>query len=132
MLKRLIASLALVLLALPAHAAFTGPGSAPAEGQQAGFSGPGAPATLQRAQQIASAADNTPAVLTGHLVEQVAGSDDTFYFEDASGRVLVEIDQKVFGNQTVTPKDKVRLHGKVDKDVMEKTKLDVKMLEVLP
>ena len=131
MLKKLIASLALVLLALPAHAAFTGSGSAP-EGQQAGFSGPGAPATLQRAQQINSAADNTPAVLTGHLVEQVAGSDDTFYFEDASGRVLVEIDQKVFGNQTVTPKDKVRLHGKVDKDVMEKTKLDVKMLEVLP
>jgi uncharacterized protein (TIGR00156 family) len=131
MLKRLIASLALVLLALPAHAALVGTGSAPAT-QQGGFSGPGVPATLQRAQQIANAADNTPAVLTGHVVEQVAGSDDTFYFEDASGRVLVEIDQKVFGTQTVTPKDKVRLHGKVDKDVMEKTKLDVKMLEVLP
>jgi uncharacterized protein (TIGR00156 family) len=131
MKKQIVVLIAALLLASPAHAAFTGPGSASVT-QQGGFAGPGAPVALQQAKQVGSAADNTPAVLTGHLVEQIAGTDDTFYFEDASGRVLVEIDQKVFGTKTITPKDTVRLHGKVDKDVMEQTKLDVKMLEVLP
>ena len=34
-------------------------------------------------------------------------------------------------NRTVTPQTKVRLFGKVDKEMMEPTKVDVKYLEIV-
>ena len=48
-----------------------------------------------------------------------------------SGRIVVEIDYEVFAGRTVTPQTKVRLFGKVDKEMMEPTKVDVKYLEIV-
>lgn len=43
----------------------------------------------------------------------------------------MDIDHEVFAGRNVTPQTRVRLSGKVDKDMMEPTKIDVKVLEVL-
>ena len=47
------------------------------------------------------------------------------------GRNDREIDFELFAGRTVTPQNKVRLSGKVDKDFMESPKVDVKVLEIL-
>ncbi len=75
--------------------------------------------------------DDSPVVLTGNIVSQVAGSKDKFTFKDSTGEVRVEIDRKVFAGRTVTPKDTVRIMGKVDKDFGKDVKIDAKALEIL-
>lgn len=114
---RLFLSLALLLvLALPAHAAFEGPGSQ---------------AAVTKAVQVQDAADNASCALEGNIVEKVTGSDDKYMFKDASGTVLVDIDHKIFAGHKVTPTTKIRIEGKVDKDMGKTTKVDVKVMEIL-
>ena len=120
---RLLLSCVMVLaLAFPAMAAqggFQGPGQAPG-----GFQGP-------TSGVQADTWDDAPVMLTGHIVERVAGSDDKYNFRDATGTIVVEIDHEVFAGRTVTPADRVRLSGKLDKEMMDPTKVDVKVLEIL-
>ena len=72
-----------------------------------------------------------PRAASSHIVERVAGSDDKYNFRDATGTIVVEIDHEVFAGRTVTPADRVRLSGKLDKEMMDPTKVDVKVLEIL-
>ena len=52
-----------------------------------------------------------------------------YNFRDATGTIVVEIDHEVFAGRTVTPADRVRLSGKLDKEMMDPTKVDVKVLK---
>lgn len=127
---RLLLSCLLVLsLAVPVMAAqggFQGPGQS-----AGGFQGPTAGVQADTVARALQARDDAPVLLTGHIVERVAGSDDEYNFRDATGVITVEIEQEVFAGRTVTPADRVRLSGKLDKEMMEPTKVDVKVLEIL-
>ena len=127
---RLLLSCVMVLaLAFPAMAAqggFQGPGQAPG-----GFQGPTSGVQADTVAKALKAWDDAPVMLTGHIVERVAGSDDKYNFRDATGTIVVEIDHEVFAGRTVTPADRVRLSGKLDKEMMDPTKVDVKVLEIL-
>ncbi len=125
----LLAALAApVALALPAQAAFDGPGAKTAAG---GFEGPVSGVMADTGAKAVTLGDDSPVVLTGNIVSQVAGSKDKFTFKDSTGEVRVEIDRKVFAGRTVTPKDTVRIMGKVDKDFGKDVKIDAKALEIL-
>ena len=95
---RLLLSCVMVLaLAFPAMAAqggFQGPGQAPG-----GFQGPTSGVQADTVAKALKAWDDAPVMLTGHIVERVAGSDDKYNFRDATGTIVVEIDhESVFGN----------------------------------
>ena len=109
-----------------ASAGYNGPGSDnPYSG---GFKGPGS-MNVSRAADVEKAYDDAIAVLEGNIVEQV--EKDLYVFKDASGTVLVDIDQEDFLGATVTPQTRVRLIGEVDKDIFESTKVDVKRLAII-
>ena len=96
-----------------------------------GFQGPTSGVQADTVAKALKAWDDAPVMLTGHIVERVAGSDDKYNFRDATGTIVVEIDHEVFAGRTVTPADRVRLSGKLDKEMMDPTKVDVKVLEIL-
>ena len=124
-MKRLFALVLAATLAAPTIAAgFQGPNSA----QGGGFQGP---TTGIEADTVAKAQNDARVVLTGNITQRVAGSDDKYIFKDTTGEMIVEIDFELFAGRTVTPQNKVRLSGKVDKDFMESPKVDVKVLEIL-
>ena len=75
--------------------------------------------------------DDAPVVLTGNIVQRMAGSDDKYVFRDGTGQIVVDIDHELFWGKTVTPANTVRISGDVDKDMFDPTKIDVKFLEVL-
>lgn len=52
-------------------------------------------------------------------------------FRDSTGEMLVEIDDEVFKGQRVDPKTKVRIDGELERDFMEKDKVDVYNLTIL-
>lgn len=115
-MRILMALLLSFTLAVPALAAFEGPGSA---------------VQVKTVAQALQAADDAPCVLEGAIVEKVTGSDDNYVFQDASGRIVVDIDSKIFSGRTVTPNSKIRLTGKVDKKTLKPNEVDVKALDVL-
>ena len=116
-----------VMLAVPVYAAETAAPALPG----GGFQGPGGTVSTDTVAKALVAPNKTPVVLTGHVVERLAGSDDKYLFKDATGQIIVDIDHEIFAGRTVTPQTKVRLSGKVDKDMMEPVKIDVKVLEIL-
>ena len=109
-MRYVMAVLLALSLSIPAFAGFEGPGTA-----QGGFDGPG----LQRVTQAAE----------GFIVERIG--KEKYTFEDASGRVTVEIDDRVFGGARVTPRTRVRLVGEVEDEDFAPNKVDVRYLEVL-
>ena len=133
MQRKTIIALALAsLLTFPcavsaANGGFQGP-----QGGMGGFQGPTSAADADTVAKALKCWDDAPVTLTGNIVERLAGSDDKYMFRDATGQVMVDIDEDLFIGRTVTPQTKVRLHGKVDKEIMEPTKIDVKRLEIIP
>ncbi|MDW5503081.1 YgiW/YdeI family stress tolerance OB fold protein [Pseudomonas lundensis] len=95
--------------------------------QQGGFSGPSA--TLTTVDKVKSMSDDTWVMLQGNIEQRIG--DDTYTFRDASGTLTVEIDKKRWNGLTITPKDKVQLEGKVDKD-WSSVEVDVKIIKKLP
>ena len=127
-MRYLLTFVMLAVLAVPAYAAFEGPNSG---GQSmGGFQGPTGGVQADTVKKAQSSWDDAPVVLVGNIVERLAGSDDKYLFKDATGQIIVDIDHEIFAGRTVTPQTKVRLSGKVDKDMMEPIKIDVKVLEV--
>lgn len=132
---RYLLALALSLvLAVPAFAAFEGPGttqpSSHRMGMGSGFQGPGSQA-LCTVADVMRARDDTYCTVEGRLVEKVAGSRDMYIFEDSTGKLLVDIDHKKFANRTVTPDNTVRLHGEVDVKHSGQRELDVDVVEII-
>lgn len=124
-----------VLALLFATAALT---TAPAMAQNGGFSGPDSQSTTQRqggfvgpnvsnttVEKAKGLRDDSWVVLDGNIVRKVG--KELYEFRDASGSVNVDIDDDVWGGLTVTPKDKVRIEGEVDKD-WNSVEIDVKRI----
>ena len=127
-MRYLLTLVMLAVLAVPAYAACAGPNSGQSMG---GFQGPTGGVQADTVKKAQSSWDDAPVVLTGNIVERLAGSDDKYLFKDATGQIIVDIDHEIFAGRTVTPQTRVRLSGKVDKDMMEPVKIDVKVLEIL-
>ena len=53
-----------------------------------------------------------------------------YLFRDATGEILVEIDDDLFMGRTVTPQTTIRIYGEVDKEAFERTKIDVKHFDI--
>lgn len=115
-MRLILAMLLTAILAIPAQAAFEGPQST---------------ASVTTAAAVAGAADNASCMLQGHIIEKITGSKEKYTFKDASGQVVVEIDDHVFAGRTVTPAMQVKITGKVDTSKTKPSKVDVKTLEIL-
>ncbi|WP_445497196.1 YgiW/YdeI family stress tolerance OB fold protein [Photorhabdus sp. SF281] len=112
--------------------------------QSGGFSGPNAtqPQTqaaplggfidnnvrISTTEQVKNMWDDSWVVLEGNIESRIRG--DHFIFRDNAGVIEVEIDHKYWNGQTITPQDKVRIEGEVDKEWSSVT-VDVKKVTKL-
>lgn len=117
----LLALCLMSLLSAPAFAAFQGPGAK-------------VPATKPSVATVADALkapEDIVCVFEGNIIEKLPKGDNKYSFKDPTGVIVVEIDEDVFGDNTVTPATKVRIKGKVDKKKKRDNTVDVKRLEVI-
>ncbi|EAB8633196.1 YgiW/YdeI family stress tolerance OB fold protein [Salmonella enterica subsp. enterica] len=91
-----------------------------------GFTGP-SPA-VSSVSQAKTRWDDAWVVLEGNIIRQVG--HEMYEFRDNSGTVYVEIDDKYWMGQSVSPTDKVRIEGEVDRD-WDGMNIDVKNIRVL-
>ncbi|MFC3393805.1 YgiW/YdeI family stress tolerance OB fold protein [Brenneria rubrifaciens] len=130
-MKKTASAFAIIALCTaPVFAAQTGgfvdPKASTANGQTAagGFVGAqGSVTTVAKAKEMK---DDSWVTLRG-TIEQRIGDED-YLFRDESGTITVEIDDKYWNGQTVTPQDKVELQGELDKG-FNSSELDVKHLK---
>ena len=98
--------------------------------QFGGFKGPNTVVEVDTVAKALKASDEAPCVLEGKIVS--AGPKRNGYvFEDATGKISIELDAKLFQGRTVTPENKVRLYGEVDAKQTRASEVDVEWFEVL-
>ena len=133
-MRYLLAFALSLAMAVPAFAAFEGPGATQPSSQMGmggGFQGPGANAQCSTAADAMKAWDDTYCTVEGRIVEKIVGAKDKYIFEDSTGKIQVDIDRKKFADRTVTPQNTVRLHGEVDVEHFGRLELDVDVLEII-
>ncbi|CAK7045458.1 MAG: Protein YgiW [Desulfovibrio sp.] len=125
MKKALVLFSALFTLALFTSAAFAGTASAAERG---GFKGPSiAFSTVEQAKKLR---DDTAVALRGNIVRHLG--KDKYEFQDHTGTVTIEIDDKDWRGVTVEPGDTVEIFGEVDRD-LTRMKIEVdRIVKVAP
>ncbi len=76
--------------------------------------------------QVKEMRDDVPVIVKGHIIQRMG--DEKYLFEDSTGSVTVEIDDKDWRGQTITPSDTVKLFGEVDSGWFN-TEIDVDYVE---
>ena len=66
--------------------------------------------------------DDSYVTVRGNIVKRL--TDDKYLFKDATGEIVVEIDNEGWAGVTVGPDDTVELSGEIDRD-FNKVELDV-------
>lgn len=129
----LLAAAALALCAATAIAqptGYTGPSNAPKAAAQGAYSGPSNVPLMTVKQLLDTGRDEQPARLQGRIVS--FEGNERYTFEDATGRIIVEIDDEDFpAGQTVSAEQHVELVGEFDKG-LRKTEFEVDRVILLP
>uniref|UniRef100_UPI00262E20EE YgiW/YdeI family stress tolerance OB fold protein n=1 Tax=uncultured Aggregatibacter sp. TaxID=470564 RepID=UPI00262E20EE len=72
-------------------------------------------------------ANRAPVTLEGNFVRRI--DNDEFIFRDSTGEIKVDVDDHAWKGVNVTPNDRVRIQGSVDKDFSEPTTIEVHQVE---
>ena len=114
-----------ILGALAAIATF----GVPADMAVAQFVGPTPEGRAMSVEAVRAAPIDTYVVVTGSIVAHLR--EDYYTFRDATGDIRVEISDRVWSGQAVTPENKVRLVGEVDRNSSGLVYLWVQSLEIV-
>lgn len=106
-----------MLVAGNAVAQYTGPGSA------------GKLYTCAEIKENASSLDKSDALvqLEGFIIERISKED--YWFQDETGRLLLEINEKDLPDQPFDEKTPLIIIGEVDYDVLEEVEIEVEEIQ---
>lgn len=122
-MKKTILALALATSAVAAFAQYTGPGTnTPGTTTSATT-----PTTVK--QLLDTGKDDQHVMLRGHITRSLG--DDKYEFADSTGQVIIEIDEKRWpADHPVNEKSTVELTGKYDKELIGKSKVEVRGIKI--
>ena len=95
---------------------------------QAQFVGQSQPVTTVK-QVLDTGRDDQMVVLEGNLINQVR--NDKYTLRDATGTIVVEIDDRIFAGQRVDSNTKVRVEGEIDAEIMKPNEVEAHRLTVI-
>jgi uncharacterized protein (TIGR00156 family) len=117
-------------VAIAQPSGYTGPSNAPKAVAPGTYTGPSNVPLMTVKQLLDTGRDDQVARLQGRIVS--FEGDERYIFEDASGRITVEIDNEDFPpGQTVSAEQRVELVGELDKG-LRKTEFEVDRVTLLP
>ncbi|GGY61600.1 YgiW/YdeI family stress tolerance OB fold protein [Pseudoduganella albidiflava] len=136
-LSCITAVLAVSAVAIAQTGGYTGPSAAPtaaapvaaAKAAPGGYSGPSSVPLMSAKDLLANGKDDQQVRLKGKLLSHKG--DEEYEFADASGKITVEIDDKLFpAGMKVDHTTEVELVGEFDKEMIGESKLDVDQLKI--
>lgn len=99
------------------------------DAQIGGFKGASAD-VVTSVSEIKNLPDDKRVVLQGNIERQIRG--DKYEFKDATGSIVVEIDDDEWRGVVVEPANTVKIVGEVDKSFFEPTTIDVDSIQLVP
>ena len=88
------------------------------------FAGPdGGPNAAMTVKQALSMGDDTRVVLQGSIINSLG--DEKYTFKDATGEIVIEIDDEDWHGVKVTPENVLEIRGEIDKDFARAPVVDV-------
>ena len=127
-MRFLMASALTFVLAAPAFAAFESGAAAPV--QPGGFQGPGAQAAVDTVAKALKARDEAPCVLEGRILS-TGPEREEYVFQDATGKIIIELDDDLFHGRTVTPENVIRIWGEVDTKFAGDSEVEVDKFDIV-
>jgi len=115
-MKKLLTFTAILATSLPAIAGF-----------QDNNSQSNQTAMVKTVAKAKTANEDTPVQLTGYITRQV--DNDEFYFKDSTGEIKIDVEDHAWNGQNVTPKNKITIEGKVDKNDAGIADIDVQRIK---
>jgi uncharacterized protein (TIGR00156 family) len=102
---------------------------------QAQFNGAGTTNKLLSVKEVkdqASQLDRTDAMvkIQGFIIEKI--SDEEYWFQDATGKIRLEIDKNKLPAVSFNEKTELVIRGEVDNDFMGEIEVEAKQVEILP
>jgi uncharacterized protein (TIGR00156 family) len=95
----------------------------------AGYQGPVSDSKISLIKDLETKSyDDMVVLLEGYIIMKI--SRDDYIFSDGTGEIKVDIDERDFPIDVVTPQTKVRIHGKLDKNLVG-LELDAKRVEII-
>lgn len=94
-----------------------------------GFTGPEAKNSYVTAEQAKNMSDDTYVTLRGTIKENLG--NEKYTFSDASGTIVVEIDNDDWNGLSVKPTDMVEIKGEVDTHWNKPADVDVDVISVI-
>lgn len=82
--------------------------------------------TVEQAKQMP---DDAWVTLQGNIIKQIG--DEDYVFQDSTGQINVEIDQKYWRGITIKPTDLVQITGEVETHRFKPVDIDVKNIQVI-
>lgn len=114
---------------LAQNSGYTGPSSTQSSAQVSGYTGPSGVQVLTVQQVLADGKDDQHVRLQGRIISHDGG--DHYTFEDATGRITVDIDDDEFPRgQPISAEQKVELLGEIDRK-RGKLEVDVDRITLL-
>ncbi|MDR2092131.1 MAG: NirD/YgiW/YdeI family stress tolerance protein [Azoarcus sp.] len=96
---------------------------------QGGFVGPSLVPTAKTIVEAKSLPDDAKVALRGNIVRGLG--DEKYLFRDATGEIIVEIDDDLWRGQTVESKDTVEIRGEIDRDWAISVEIEADSLQKL-
>ena len=83
---------------------------------------------VKQVKEQAAQLDKTDALvkMQGYITEQI--NEDTYWFEDSSGRVWVELDEDDLPEKPFNDKTLLTIVGEVDYDMLEEVEVEVEQI----
>lgn len=127
MKKNIIALMTVVTLACTGAAMADGFNNGTTQQFNNGYTGQAqALITVEQAKQMP---DDAWVTLQGNIVKQIG--DEDYVFQDSTGQINVEIDQKYWRGITIKPTDLVQITGEVETHRFKPVDIDVKNIQVI-
>ncbi len=92
--------------------------NAPATG---GFQGPGI--DMITISEAVNLPDDSPVKVSGKIQKSLG--NEKYLFKDATGTVIIEIDEEEWNGVNATPETEIVIVGEIDKGMLEETEIDV-------
>lgn len=86
--------------------------------------------TVKQIKESASQLDKSDALvkIEGYIIDRI--NDDTYWFQDATGKIQVEIEKDQIPKFPFDDKTKLIIVGEVDYDVLEEVEIEVEFIQL--
>lgn len=86
--------------------------------------------SVSKVSDVQNMADDSMVYVQGYIIQSLG--NDNYMLQDGSGQIMVEIDNDLMNNATITPQTVVWIAATVDQETGQPTSLEAEEIQIMP